>query len=220
MAGVASRRAASDPLRNFRFVVVFAKQTYPQGTDPQHGGRPGDFLARGGFMRVAGIGVQTEAIPYREGGYNTTTHKLPGQSDFPPMTFSRGMFDFKFGGGAGPAAWQWMKELFHHSQGTGPALGTDRDFRTNVKVYLLDHPRSEWSQEAANGQVKLSGAGGNLGTVNARVRVTAYNAWPTSVVFSDLDAGGNSIMVEQMTLVHEGLDVEWANSDAGIPVGS
>ena len=34
-----------------------------------------------------------------------------------------------------------------------------------------------------------------------------YNAWITSLAYSGLDAGGNTLMVEEMTLVHEGFDV-------------
>ena len=39
-----------------------------------------------------------------------------------------------------------------------------------------------------------------------------YNAWPTSVSFSDLDAGANAIIVNQMTLAHEGFDVAVASN--------
>jgi phage tail-like protein len=42
------------------------------------------------------------------------------------------------------------------------------------------------------------------------VRFKVYNAWPTSVAYSDLNAGDNALFVEQMTLVHEGFDVNWA----------
>ena len=49
------------------------------------------------------------------------------------------------------------------------------------------------------------------------MRFQVYNAWPTSVAYSDLNAGDNAIFVEQITLVHEGFDVNWApnvNDDA------
>jgi phage tail-like protein len=42
------------------------------------------------------------------------------------------------------------------------------------------------------------------------MRFEVYNAWPTSVAYSDLNAGDNALFVEQMTLVHEGFDVNWA----------
>lgn len=55
---------ATDPLRNFRFQVQI-----------QHPGIKG--FARMGFMSVSGLNVTTEVIPYREGGMNTTTQKMP-----------------------------------------------------------------------------------------------------------------------------------------------
>jgi len=42
------------------------------------------------------------------------------------------------------------------------------------------------------------------------MRFTVFNAWPTSIAYSDLNAGDNALFVEQMTLVHEGFDVTWA----------
>jgi phage tail-like protein len=43
------------------------------------------------------------------------------------------------------------------------------------------------------------------------MRFKVYNAWPTAVAYSDLNAGDNAIFVEQMTLVHEGFDIKWAS---------
>jgi phage tail-like protein len=42
------------------------------------------------------------------------------------------------------------------------------------------------------------------------MRFNVYNCWPTAVAYSDLNAGDNALFVEQMTLVHEGFDVNWA----------
>ena len=39
-----------------------------------------------------------------------------------------------------------------------------------------------------------------------------YNAWITNLSYSNLDAGGNSLMVEEMTLVHEGWDAKYATA--------
>jgi hypothetical protein len=39
-----------------------------------------------------------------------------------------------------------------------------------------------------------------------------YNAWPTSIAFSDLDAGANAIVVQQMTLAHEGWEFKVAKN--------
>ena len=42
------------------------------------------------------------------------------------------------------------------------------------------------------------------------MRFKVFNAWPTTVAYSDLNAGDNALYVEQMTLVHEGFDINWA----------
>jgi phage tail-like protein len=42
------------------------------------------------------------------------------------------------------------------------------------------------------------------------MRFEVYNCWPTAVAYSDLNAGDNALLVEQMTLVHEGFNVNWA----------
>jgi phage tail-like protein len=45
------------------------------------------------------------------------------------------------------------------------------------------------------------------------MRFQVYNTWPTSVAYSDLNAGDNAILVEQLTLVHEGFDIKWATDE-------
>jgi hypothetical protein len=37
-----------------------------------------------------------------------------------------------------------------------------------------------------------------------------YNAWPTSIAFSDLDAGANAVFMQQLSLAHEGFDMKLA----------
>lgn len=56
---------ATDPLRNFKFNVNI-----------MHPNLSG--FASLGFMTVSGLNITTEVIPYREGGMNTTTQKMPG----------------------------------------------------------------------------------------------------------------------------------------------
>jgi phage tail-like protein len=167
-------RLATDPLRNFKFNVQISHPTIPG-------------FARMGFMSVSGLNVTTEVIPYREGGMNTTTQKMPGQSDFAPITLSKGL-------AVGDTEMMaWMKQLFTVMQGTGTGKpGTD--FRQTVNVTVLDHPVT------------------SVVTAPVKARFKIYNAWPTAVAFSDLDAGANAIIVQQMTLAHEGFDFSLASS--------
>lgn len=162
---------ATDPLRNFKFNVHIMH--------PKISG----FLSMG-FMTVSGLNITTAVIPYREGGMNTTTQKMPGQSDFAPITLSQGV---ALGSGA---MWEWTKELFTVMQGTGTGY-PGQDFRATVDIMVLDHP-------VTTPEVP----------VKAIYRV--YNAWPTSIAFSDLDAGGNAVLMQQMSLAHEGFDFKLA----------
>jgi len=47
-----------------------------------------------------------------------------------------------------------------------------------------------------------------------QVSFKLYSAWIGSLAYSDLDAGGNAVAVEQMTLNYEGFEMLWAVSPA------
>lgn len=177
--------ARTDPLRNFRFHVIIDKELNGDTT----------YQERMGFMSVSGLSIQNEVIQYREGGDNTTTRKLPGQSDFPPIQLQHGLFDASYNG---HASWYWFKEIFFHATGRGYAkLGNN--FRTNIIINLYDHPYNDINS-ATDRHLKVSWK--------------IHNAWPSSLAFSDLDAGGNSVAVQQLTLVHEGLDVRFGRGNS------
>lgn len=163
---------ATDPLRNFKFRVVITPSS----------GAPLNL----GFMNVQGLNVQVDVIAYREGGFNTTTQKMPGQADFSPIVMSHGVAV----GTSHDIA--WLQQLFIVMMGSGTQTGTV-DFRDIVDIKILQHPNT-----SANAPVK------------AWFRV--YNAWPTAVSWSDLDAGANALLISQMSLAHEGFDVKIAGS--------
>lgn len=167
---------ATDPLRNFKFHVIV--------NHPVFGSTGSATPVPIGFMSVSGLGMQTDIIAYRQGAYNVTTQKMPGQSDFGPLVLQKGVIL-----GDAPAL-DWIKALFLVQQGTG-TWSNDQDFRSNIDILVLDHPVTT----------------ANV-TVKAAFRV--YNAWPTQVSFTDLDAAGNGFLVSQMTLAHEGWDVNFA----------
>lgn len=159
--------------------------------------RRGNKFAQMGFLAVRGLNTTTEVIPYREGGMNTTTQKLPGQSDFAPITLTKGLAIGDDG------MMEWMRELFHVVQGDGTGA-MNNDFRSRVIIKVLDHPHTKW--------------GGNRSHPKAKAAWRVYNAWPTSVSFSDLDAGANALVIQQMTLAHEGWEFKLAKnlSDPGV----
>ena len=172
---------ATDPLRNFRFQVNI-----------NHTTSKGSMSVRLGFMTVAGLSMQTETISYRQGGMNTTVQKMPGQTQFPPLSLSRGMMVGR------PDQLDWMKEIFSVVAGNGggpnPRNG-GRDFRSDINIYVLAHP---WTRSTR---------------VPIKAKYKIYNAWPESLAWSDLDAGGNALVMEQMVLQHEGFGVSYAASN-------
>lgn len=182
---------STDPLRNFKFIVTL---TPPTGTTAgtaatSTAGTAGAITApiTLGFMSISGLNMTVDVIAYREGGYNTTTQKMPGQADFSPVTFSRGVAVAD-----GNTPYSWISELFVVMQGTGQTqAGTD--FRWTVDVQVLDHPVT-------------------AATVPVKAWFRIYNAWPTSVAWSDLDAGANQLFIEQMVLAHEGFSYTQATA--------
>lgn len=106
------------------------------------------------------------------------------QSDFAPITLSQGVAI-----GKGPM-WEWMKELFTVQQGTGTGA-PGKDFRATVDIYVLDQPVT-------------------TPTVPVKAVYRIYNAWPTSIAFSDLDAGANAVLMQQLSLAHEGFNFKLA----------
>ena len=180
----------TDPTRNFRFLVEF------QPYEEKHPMRTLNF----GFTSVSGLSMAVESIPYREGGMNTTLHQIPGQASFSPITLTRGVHL------GNSNAWRWMRRLFAATSG-GPNAARPRpayNFRTSVSIYVLQHPVKLDDKGAYT-------AGSSQASYNDPVAMAfrAYNAWITALAYSDLNAGDNAIMVEQMTLVHEGWDMYW-----------
>lgn len=165
---------ATDPLRNFKFRIAILNPDFPG-------------MVNMGFMSLDGLSITTEVIPYREGGMNTTTQKMPGQSDFSPITLSTGLAIAK------GQAWDWMKQLFSVVEGDGTGH-PGQNFRHSVDIKVLDHPVTS--------------------TTDIKVKAwwRVYNAWPTSVSFSNLDAGAQAIVVQQLTLAHEGFDMMLAKT--------
>jgi phage tail-like protein len=163
----------TDPLRNFKFQVNIYND-FLASTTPQFG-----------FMSASGLSMTTDVIVYRTGGYNTTTQKMPGQSDFAPITLSRGVV-------CGDQKIQnWVNQIFMVMQGTGGSDGST-DFRCKMDILLIDHPVTT-----------------TTATVKAAWRV--HNCWPTSIAFGDLDAGANGVMLQQLTLAHEGFEFKVAD---------
>jgi phage tail-like protein len=180
----------TDPVRNFRFLVTFLPTA--EWTDAA---KP----AKMGFVSLSGLSVTTEPIAYREGGYNTNVHQIPGQSAFTPITLSKGVMLGQ------DSNIKWMKRLFSVIT-PSVTSGVGAGFRCNLDIQVLSHPNPQASTGAAATQAQATTAGQQ----HTSLRFKVYNAWISSLSYSNLDAGSNTLMVEEMSLVHEGFDVAYA----------
>jgi len=197
-----ARPSKSDPIRNFKFQV----QINPSGALKT---AVGDTILTMGFAVVSGISVTNDMISYREGGMNTHPHKLIGQSDYAPVTFSKGVFAHE------DDLYQWTQFLHSWNQGgagnTQGGTSEDNDYRCDITVSVFDHPISSGSY-ATPGQT--TGSATPAGTCKLRYRL--HECWPASYSLTDLNAGDSSVMVQQMVINHEGFEINWADSVTGV----
>lgn len=177
-------KLVTDPLRSFRFLAEFRGR----GTEAPFNNKIVNFT--GGFTNISGLSIQTQAIGYREGGFNTTLHQIPGMTQFQPITFQRGVIYGK------DEAITWMRGLFGASAGEGIALNGGT-FRCDVDILVLDHPAADISDTE------------DISSTRDKMKFTIHNAWISGLNYSDLSAGDNQLMYETMTLVHEGLSVRF-----------
>ena len=193
----------TDPLRNFKFQVEIvpngnALRTYPKS------------LGKLGFASMSGLSVNNDLLAYREGGMNTHTHKMVGLSDFNAVSFMRGVFS------EGDEMWRWQQ--FIHSWQSGVPGGNagssgNGDYRCTINVRVYDHPVTSdaysYVTDAANPPDTLAKPG------DVKLMVRMYNCWPGVFSFGGLSAGDSGLLVQEMTVHHEGFVVAWNNTDAG-----
>lgn len=190
------RVAAADPIRDFKFIVEIKPSTTSSLSTVLDG------IGNLGFAVVSGVSVQNEVIPYREGGMNTHPHKLVGLSDFAPVTFSRGAFFDQ------TQVYKWQQFMHSWSSATGTlrpganGLSTsgNNDYRCTIGVKVLDHPSSGSTYVSS----PLAGVTSNVSLPTTRLGFVLYNCWPGAFAMSDLNAGNSGILVQQLTVHHEG----------------
>jgi phage tail-like protein len=78
-----------DPFRNFNFLVELD-----------------DNIVRASFTECSGIGATVEVIETREGGQNTTVHKLPGKTTYSDITLKSGVTN-------STDLWDWIQQVIH-----------------------------------------------------------------------------------------------------------
>jgi phage tail-like protein len=195
----------TDPIRNFKFEV----QIQPRSSSALQSVFSGAGLKMG-FAVVSGLAVQNEMIAYREGGMNTHPHKMVGQSDFSPVTFSKGVF-------AGQRSlYQWQQFLHSWSSGSLGDLGStsaDNDYRCDIVVSVFDHPVSAGNYDSTFSTSTATPSRGNI-----KLAYKLFSCWPGSYALTDLEAGSSSIMIQQLVVHHEGFEVQFADDAPGAAV--
>jgi len=152
-----ARAATEDPLKNFRFRVVV------------------DGIQRAGFSEQSGLKQTTEEIKYREGGFNETSQKSAGLSEFDAIVLKRGLIVGSARGGDFDFA-IWAHKVFDVTS-RGNAVDYRRDL-TIEQYSVLNQLAIAW---------------------------TVSNAWPKEYVpTSDNKGDGNENSVESLTLSNEG----------------
>lgn len=197
----------TDPLRNFKFQVQMVPkgplQTYTKD------------LGKLGFSSMSGLSVTNDVLAYREGGMNTHTHKMVGMSDFSAVSFVRGVF------ASGDQLWRWQQ--FIHSweggvQGGSTGINPSGDYRCDIVVSVYDHPTT------ANTYTYTGTDGLNSEAVkpgNVKLAMKLFNCWPGVFALGGLSAGDSGLLVQELTVHHEGFVIAWNQSDAdtyNIPV--
>ena len=192
-----ARPSVSDPIRNFKFKV----QIVPSGNLANENLMGNDSVNLG-FSVVSGLTVQNEMIAYREGGMNTHPHKMIGQSDFGPVTFTKGVFFDQ------AQLYRWQQFLHSWSQGGTNDRGStsgNNDYRCDIAVAVYDHPVSSGSYAQPNNGGPSTPAG------DIKLGYKLFNCWPASYSLGDLNAGDSSILIQQMVINHEGFHILWGD---------
>jgi len=187
-----ARPVTTDPLRNFKFRVTIQ----PPGEGPL--GTLMDGVANLGFSVVSGLTVQNEMIAYREGGMNTHPHKMVGQSDFGPVTLTKGIFSDQ------DQLYKWQKFLHTWTQAApteGGSTSGANDYRCDVLVEVYDHPTSAGPYQYQTPGTAVTPPG------TPKLGYKLFNCWPASFSMGDLNAGDSSILIQQIVLNHEGFEV-------------
>lgn len=202
----------TDPIRNFKFEVQFIPNANvatggPTATETKSPGASNDLyqftagLGSIGFASMSGLSVRNELIAYREGGMNTHPHKMVGQTDFDPVTFSRGIISNQ------DQLWKWQRFIHNWQSGVAGSKG-GAGYRCDILVYVYDHPHSNASYTDST---EIGSKKTFIGTPKLGIKI--FNAWPGAYAVSGLNAGDNAIMIQELALHNEGWILAFSETD-------
>ncbi|MFO0614283.1 MAG: phage tail protein [Polyangiaceae bacterium] len=137
-----------------------------------------DYVA--GVSKVSGLAKTVQAIRHREGG-DPNPRMLPGQVDWQPITMERGITNNAEFQKWASAVWGYSNMQGELGKTATPVLA---EFRRDMTVELYNE----------SGVLAMTW--------------NIYYAWPSAYVgLSELDALGNVVTIESLTLQHEGFEL-------------
>jgi phage tail-like protein len=158
MAQASATTVRRDPLKNFRFKVKFSDSS--------------DYIAY--VSKVSGFKRTTEVIKHRDGGNPATSFKLPGRTEYDPITLERAVTpDVVFE--------QWANRAWSFRNAAGGLETSLQDFRRDITIDVFD----ESGQKALSYQV-------------FNCWVSEYQP------VSDFDANANAVNIQHIKLENEG----------------
>lgn len=158
MVQVSVKGVRTDPFMNFRFRVKFADGT--------------DYIAY--VSKISGLKRSTEVVKHRDGGNPATSVKLPGKTEYDPITLERAVTpDTVFE--------QWANRAWSFRNAAGGLESSLSNFRRDLTIDVFD----------AAGQKVLSYQVFNCW-------VSEYQP------VSDFDASGNAVSIQHIKLETEG----------------
>jgi phage tail-like protein len=158
MPQVSAAARPADPYENFRFRVKFSTGTA--------------YIA--GVSKVSGLKRTTEVVKHRHGGDPATSRKLPGRTEYEPITLERGVtqdLDFE----------QWANKVWSLRNSAGGMETSLKDFRRDIVIDIMDE----------SGQTVLRYTVHNCW-------ISEYQAAP------EFDANVNAVAIQHIKLENEG----------------
>lgn len=180
------------PFGNFAFHVNFSPCTTAGGKKP-------DMFrdaAWGGFSEISGLEASMEHKVIKEGGRNYGTVMRAGQTTFGTVILKRGIVSSRF-------LWQWWS-WFSGADGANDAVPNDHN-RCNMVIGLTRQQLTNYEQLKSpdKTQPKYS---------QSHVAWRLRNVMPVKFKIGDFNAKGTDVAVEELHVVHEGLDMDLSSS--------
>lgn len=179
--------ATYDPMRSFKFHVTIAGQNTIAGSEI-------------GFQKVSGLKESSDVVEYREGNMMVHKRKLPGLTNYEPITLARGA-------AAGKVAlvlFDWRALTARFNDGDG-AVGGLSPFGDGVIASGAEDNPGGGAGFRRIVRIEVFDKGEPNDT--ARRVWQVQKAWPSELSVSDLNAEASEVLIDTLVLQHEGLKI-------------